>query len=958
MIDVKPHIAAGAKVRSLEEYRELYRRSVERPEEFWREQAGRLDWFVEPRQVLDDDADQVDFSWYAGGRLNAAYNCVDRHLAERGDQTAIIWVGDEPGEYRAITYRELKHQVARVANVLRAHGVRKGDRVCIYMPMIPEIVYAMLACARIGAVHSVVFGGFSADSLRDRILDAGCQRRGHRQRGPARRQDASRSRRPSTARSRARRSSSACSSPGAPTPRCRCTPGRDLWLDEETARAALDLPGRVDGRRGPALHPLHLGLDREAQGRAAHDRRLPRLRRAHPRAGLRLPPRRRLLLRRRRRLGHRPQLHRLRPARQRRDHGDVRVDPHLSRRRALLADGRRPRGQHLLHRADRAARHRPPGDEYVKRYKRDQPARPRHRGRADQPRGLAVVPRRRRRGALRGGRHLVADRDRRHHDHAAARRHADQAGLGDAAVLRRASRCWSTRRARSSRATTSPATSASKAPGRARRAPSGATTSASARPTSRSTPASTSPATAAAATRTATTGSPAASTTCSTSPATAWAPPRSRARWWRTRRWRRRRWSASRTTIKGTGIYAYVASQAGLRRARPRGAGAACSRSRCGTAIGADRRPRPHPGRQRPAQDPLRQDHAPHPAQDRRRRVRGAGRHHHPGRSRASSRSWWRTTAKGRRARLGSNQTLAARRRLRPGPRSAAARGGCAMGSAGGVAVRRLRHGPGLDRHARCARRPADGRRAARRAGGSPGRDLVARRAAQAAPLRPDAPARETEAPAEAAVHPAEAPAPAAAPVPRVVEPAPPAAAAPPPRLPEPTPAPPAVSPPRAAPPAAAPPPAPSPVVAPPAFASFAAASPVVASPVAAPRAARPAAAPSGLPTQPPAQPISPPPPPPPVPAVSSRSASAPAPSSGSAPSPSLSPAPSSSSTRSIRGGSARRCVSPSPSPSAPRSSAPARRCAAGRSASPRRSPRLASPSSSPPGSPAPTSTT
>ncbi len=175
MINVKPHIAAGAKVRSLEEYREMYCRSVERPEEFWREQAARLDWFTEPRQVFDIDSDQVDFSWYLGGRLNAAWNCVDRHLAERGDKTAIIWVGDEPGQYRSITYRELKHNVARVANMLRTHGVRKGDRVCIYLPMVPELPYTMLACARIGAIHSVVFAGFSADSLKDRVLDAGCK---------------------------------------------------------------------------------------------------------------------------------------------------------------------------------------------------------------------------------------------------------------------------------------------------------------------------------------------------------------------------------------------------------------------------------------------------------------------------------------------------------------------------------------------------------------------------------------------------------------------------------------------------------------------------------------------------------------------------------------------------------------------------------------------------------------
>ena len=125
--------------------------------------------------MLDADYEQVDFAWYSGGRLNASYNCIDRHLATRADQTAIIWAGDEPGVYRHISYRELKHQVCRLANVLIAHGVKKGDRVCIYMPMIPETAYAMLACARIGAVHSVVFGGFSAESLSDRIIDAQCE---------------------------------------------------------------------------------------------------------------------------------------------------------------------------------------------------------------------------------------------------------------------------------------------------------------------------------------------------------------------------------------------------------------------------------------------------------------------------------------------------------------------------------------------------------------------------------------------------------------------------------------------------------------------------------------------------------------------------------------------------------------------------------------------------------------
>ncbi len=175
MIPVKPHIAAAAHVKSMEQYREMYRASIEQPEKFWREQAAIIDWFHPPSQIFDEDPREVDFSWYSGGRLNACYNCVDRHLPTRGDKTAILWVGDEPGEYRSITYRELKHNVARIANVLRDQGVRKGDRVAIYLPMIPELAYTMLACARIGAVHSVVFAGFSAESLRGRVLDAGCR---------------------------------------------------------------------------------------------------------------------------------------------------------------------------------------------------------------------------------------------------------------------------------------------------------------------------------------------------------------------------------------------------------------------------------------------------------------------------------------------------------------------------------------------------------------------------------------------------------------------------------------------------------------------------------------------------------------------------------------------------------------------------------------------------------------
>ncbi|WPB75108.1 acetate--CoA ligase [Archangium violaceum] len=175
LVAPKEPITARARVKSLEEYRRMYRQSLEDPAGFWGEQAKRIEWFHPPSNVLDVDMQEVDFSWYGGGKLNVCHNAVDRHLHTQPDKTAIIWAANEPGQYQHVTYRELKHQVARVANVLKAYGVRKGDRVCIYMPMTPMVAYTMLACARIGAVHSVVFAGFSAESLRDRILDSGAR---------------------------------------------------------------------------------------------------------------------------------------------------------------------------------------------------------------------------------------------------------------------------------------------------------------------------------------------------------------------------------------------------------------------------------------------------------------------------------------------------------------------------------------------------------------------------------------------------------------------------------------------------------------------------------------------------------------------------------------------------------------------------------------------------------------
>jgi len=157
-------------------YREMYQRSLADPDGFWAEQAEQFVTWMSPWHTVQDcDFRQGRIRWYDGATLNVAWNCLDRHLQARGEQTAIIWEGDDPADQRHISYRELHEQVCRFANALKARGVRKGDRVSIYMPMIPEAAVAMLACARIGAVHSVVFGGFSPDSLKDRILDADCR---------------------------------------------------------------------------------------------------------------------------------------------------------------------------------------------------------------------------------------------------------------------------------------------------------------------------------------------------------------------------------------------------------------------------------------------------------------------------------------------------------------------------------------------------------------------------------------------------------------------------------------------------------------------------------------------------------------------------------------------------------------------------------------------------------------
>ena len=173
--DIPKDVAAQASITS-DQYAQMYRQSIEQPDDFWAEQADNfLHWFKKWDTVSDCDFNKGHIRWFEGGQLNAAYNCLDRHLESKGDKIALIWESDDASEVRKFTYRELHAEVCRLSNVLKDRGVKKGDRICIYMPMIPEAMVAALACARIGAIHSIVFGGFSPEALKDRILDSDCK---------------------------------------------------------------------------------------------------------------------------------------------------------------------------------------------------------------------------------------------------------------------------------------------------------------------------------------------------------------------------------------------------------------------------------------------------------------------------------------------------------------------------------------------------------------------------------------------------------------------------------------------------------------------------------------------------------------------------------------------------------------------------------------------------------------
>ena len=351
VFDSPPQFRATAHVRDNTPYEE----AENDPEAFWARFAAELEWSRKWSQVLDW-SNPPHARWFVGGQLNASVNCIDRHIrGPRRNKAAIIWEG-EPGDRRTLTYFDLYRQVSAFANVLKSLGIKKGDRVAIYMPLVPELAIAMLACARIGAPHSIVFGGFSAESLRDRINDAQCRllitADGGYRRGsivPLRKVSEE-------------------AVQGAPSIEnvimFQRTGSGELpassvkWHSwhELMAKAAARVSRRTDGFGGPSLHPLHLGHDREAQGHHAYDRRVPDRHVCDVEMGIRFEGRRRLLVHRRHRVGDRPQLCGVRTARQRRDRRDVRGSAGLAAERSVVGNHRALRRDHLLHGADRHSR--------------------------------------------------------------------------------------------------------------------------------------------------------------------------------------------------------------------------------------------------------------------------------------------------------------------------------------------------------------------------------------------------------------------------------------------------------------------------------------------------------------------------------------------------------------------------------------------------------------------------
>jgi len=273
-------------------YRAMYKASIDDPEAFWGAQGKQLDWMTPYTRVKNTsfNKDNLAIKWFEDGFLNVSANCIDRHLDKRGDQTAIIWEGDDPKDDAHITYRQLHTHVCKFANVLKKLGVKKGDRVTLYMPMIPEAAYAMLACTRVGAVHSIVFGGFSPDALAGRIEDC-------RSNFVITADEGVRGGKPIPLKANtdkaieiaARRGGRPCRGGQAHGRQNRLDAGPRCVAARGSGNRIGGLPARADERRRPAFYPLHLGLHRQTQGGAAHHRRLSALCRHDPQIRLRLP---------------------------------------------------------------------------------------------------------------------------------------------------------------------------------------------------------------------------------------------------------------------------------------------------------------------------------------------------------------------------------------------------------------------------------------------------------------------------------------------------------------------------------------------------------------------------------------------------------------------------------------------------------------------------------------------